>query len=39
LERGLFGPTIELMMQYEDYSRPSTRVSFEAEGIVKKRLK
>lgn len=34
LERSLFGPTLELMMQYEDYQRPDISVSFEAEDLV-----
>lgn len=34
LERSIFGPTLEMMMQYEDYQRPDITVSFEAEGLV-----
>jgi uncharacterized protein YihD (DUF1040 family) len=37
LERSLFGPTLELMMQYEDFQRPDISVSFEAEGLVFRR--
>lgn len=37
LERSLFGPTLELMMQYEDFSRPDISVSFEAEDLVDER--
>jgi hypothetical protein len=32
LERSIFGPTLELMMQYEDVQRPDISVKFEAEG-------
>ena len=34
LERSIFGPTLELMMQYEDIQRPDITVTFEAEGQV-----
>lgn len=37
LERSLFGPTLELMMQYEDHQRPDISVNFAAEDVVKKR--
>ena len=37
LERSLFGPTLELMMQYEDFTRPDVSMSFEAEGLVEPR--
>lgn len=34
LERGLFGPTIELMMQYEDFNLPNLITKMYFEGIV-----
>lgn len=37
LERSLFGPTLELMMQYEDFQRPDISVNFEAEDLVDRR--
>lgn len=37
LERSLFGPTLELMMQYEDFERPDISVSFQAEELVDSR--
>jgi hypothetical protein len=37
LERSLFGPTLELMMQYEDFERPDISVSFQAEDLVDRR--
>ena len=33
----MFGPTLELMMQFEDNSRPDITVSFKKEGVIKKR--
>lgn len=37
LQRSLFGPTLELMMQYEDFQRPDISVSFQAEDLVDQR--
>lgn len=37
LERSLFGPTLELMMQYEDFERPDISVNFQAEDLVDRR--
>jgi hypothetical protein len=37
LERSLFGPTLELMMQYEDYQRPDITVDFAAQDLVQVR--
>jgi hypothetical protein len=37
LERSIFGPTLELMMQYEDVQRPDIAMRFEAEGRVELR--
>lgn len=37
LERGLFGPTFQLIMQYEDFSRKDISVNLEAEGLVRSR--
>jgi hypothetical protein len=37
LERSLFGPSLELMMQYEDAQRPDISVNFEAEDLVDER--
>jgi hypothetical protein len=37
LERGLFGPTFELIMQYEDFSRKDICVTLKALGKLKKR--
>lgn len=38
LERSIFGPTLEMMMQYEDFQRPDITVSFEAEGLALPRV-
>lgn len=37
LERGLFGPTFEMIMQYEDYSRKDIVVKLQTEGKIKMR--
>jgi len=37
LERSIFGPTLELMMEYEDWQRPDIAVTFEAEDLVQAR--
>lgn len=37
LERGLFGPTFEMIMQYEDYSRKDIVVKMQTEGEIKMR--
>ena len=34
LERGLFGPTVELMMQYEDFNLPELVTKMHFEGVV-----
>ena len=34
LERGLFGPTIEMFMQYEDFNRSNIIVDLKNEGMV-----
>jgi hypothetical protein len=37
LERGLFGPTFELIMQYEDFLRLDISANLQAEGLIKPR--
>ena len=37
LERGLFGPTFELIMQYEDFTRTDIAVKLQAKGPIKAR--
>ena len=37
LESGLFGPTFELIMQFEDLTRHDISVKLQAEGKIKKR--
>jgi hypothetical protein len=38
LERGLFGPTFEMIMQYEDFTRKDIVVTLETEGKVNQRV-
>lgn len=37
LERGLFGPTVELIMQYEDLTRPDLMTKMHYQGQISKR--
>ncbi len=37
LERGLFGPTFELIMQYEDFARKDIVVKLQSEGLMGER--
>ena len=37
LERGLFGPTFELIMQYEDFTRSDIAVKLQSKGSIKAR--
>lgn len=38
LERGLFGPTFEMIMQYEDATRKDIMVNLETEGLISRRI-